>query len=91
MNKSELIDRVWQKTQLKKKDCAAALDAVLDVITAALRDGDTVRLTGFGTFETKRRKERAGRNPRTKAPVAISASRVTVFKAGKTLKETVSR
>ena len=90
MNKSALIDQIWQKTQLQKKDCAAALDAALEAVTAALRDGDAVRLTGFGTFETKQRKERTGRNPRTKAPVTIPASRVPVFQAGKTLKETVN-
>lgn len=89
MNKAALIDRVWEKTQLQKKDCGAVLDAALEAITEALGSGEAVRLTGFGSFETKARKERIGRNPQTKAPVIIPASRVPVFKAGKALKEAV--
>lgn len=90
MNKSELIDQVWQKTHLQKKDCAAAVDAALDAITEALGAGDDVRLVGFGTFEVKERRARTGRNPRTKEPVEILASRMPVFKAGKQLKDAVN-
>ncbi len=90
MNKSELIDQIWLKTQLQKKDCAAALDAVLEAITGALSAGDSVRLVGFGTFEVKERGEHIGRNPRTKEPVMIPATRAPVFKAGKQLKDAVN-
>lgn len=90
MNKSELIDQIWLKTQLQKKDCAAALDAALEAITGALSAGDSVRLVGFGTFEVKERGERTGRNPRTREPVTIPASRAPVFKAGKQLRDAVN-
>lgn len=91
MNKREWIDHVWQKTQIQKKDCAAALDAALEVVAEALEAGDSVRLIGFGTFEVRERKARTGRNPKTKEPVEIPASRTPVFKAGKLLKDVVSK
>ena len=91
MNKSELIDQVWHKTGLQKKDCAAALEAALAAITAALATGDDVKLVGFGTFEVKHRKERTGRNPKTRQPVLIPAAKTPVFHAGKQLKDAVNR
>lgn len=90
MNKSELIDLIQQKTQLQKKDCAAALDAALEAITEAVSAGDSVRLVGFGTFEVKERRERTGRTPRTREQVTIPASRAPVFKAGRQLKDAVN-
>ena len=65
-------------------------DAAIDVITAALADGDKVQLVGFGSFEVKSRAARTGRNPRTKEVVEIPASKVPVFKAGKALKDAVA-
>ena len=90
MNKSELINAVAEKAALSKKDSEAAVTAALDAISAALADGEEVRLVGFGTFEVKRREARMGRNPKTKEPIDIPASTVPVFKAGKVLKEVVS-
>lgn len=90
MNKAELIDAVAEQAGVTKKDAASMLDATLDSIAAALVAGDSVRLTGFGTFEIKARAARTGRNPRTKEAVQIPASKAPVFKPGKTLKETVN-
>lgn len=90
MTKTELIERICSKTQLQKKDCAAAVDAALEAITETLAAGDSVRLVGFGSFEAKERKERTGRNPKTREPVTIPASRAPVFKAGKQLKDAVN-
>lgn len=90
MNKAELIDAVAEQASVTKKDAATVLDATLDSITAALVAGDSVRLTGFGTFEIKARAARTGRNPLTKEAVQIPASKAPVFKPGKTLKETVN-
>lgn len=90
MTKTELTEHIWSKTQLQKKDCAAAVDAALEAITEALAAGDSVRLVGFGSFEAKERKERTGRNPKTGEPVTIPASRAPVFKAGKQLKDAVN-
>jgi len=90
MNKTELINVVAEKAALSKKDSEAAVTAVFDAVTAALAEGEEVRLVGFGTFEVKKREARIGRNPKTKEELKIPASKVPVFKAGKVLKEVVS-
>ncbi len=91
MNKAELINAVAEKAELSKKDSEAAINAAIDVITAALADGDKVQLVGFGAFEVKARAARIGRNPKTKESIEIPASKVPVFKAGKALKDAVSK
>lgn len=90
MNKSELINAVAEKAALSKKDSEAAVTAALDAISAALADGEEVRLVGFGTFEVKRREARMGRNPKTKEPIPIAASKVPTFKPGKAFKDAVA-
>ena len=89
MNKAELIAAAAEKAELSKKDTEAAVNAVVDVITAALKKGDKVQLVGFGSFETRKRAARVGRNPRTKETIKIAASKVPTFKAGKALKDAV--
>ena len=79
MKKLQLIDAVAEKAQLTKKDAAAAVDAVLDVIADALASGDDVKVTGFGGFEVKERAAREGRNPKTGEKVAIPASKYVSF------------
>lgn len=91
MNKSELINAVAEKAALSKKDSEAAVSAVLDVISAALAEGDEVRLVGFGTFEVKKREARIGRNPKTKEEIQIPATKVPAFKPGKALKDIVAK
>ena len=91
MNKTELIGMVAEKTELSKKDAEAAVAAVIDAITEALTKGEKVQLVGFGSFEVKERAERVGRNPQTKETIQIPASRNPVFKAGKALKDVVSK
>lgn len=90
MNKAELIEAIATKAALSKKDSEKALNAAVEAITAALKDGDKVSVVGFGTFETKTRAARMGRNPKTKAEIEIPASRVPGFKAGKALKDAVA-
>ena len=89
MNKSELINAVAEKG-LTKKDAAAAVEAVVDTITASLAAGNPVSILGFGTFSVRERAEREGRNPRTGEVVKIAASKTPIFKAGKALKEKVN-
>ncbi len=91
MNKAELINAVAEKASLSKKDSEAAVSAMLDAVTAALRDGEKVQLVGFGSFEVKKREARVGRNPKTKEAIQIPASTVPTFKAGKALKDAVSK
>ena len=91
MNKTELINAVAEQAGLSKKDSEAAVNAALEVITGALKDGDKVQLVGFGSFEVKKREARVGRNPRTKEAIDIPASKVPVFKPGKALKDVVAQ
>ena len=91
MTKVELIAAVANDANLTKKDAEAAVNSALNAITAALKDGDKVTLVGFGTFEVKERAAREGINPRTKEKIEIPASKLPVFKAGKALKEVVSK
>jgi len=90
MNKSELINAVAEKAALSKKDSEAAVTAALEAITAALSEGEEVRLVGFGTFEVKKREARIGRNPKTKEEIQIPATKVPAFKPGKALKDVVA-
>ena len=83
MNKAELITSMAEKSQLTKKDAESALKAFIDSVQEALESGEKVQLIGFGTFETRERAAREGRNPRTKETITIPASTVPVFKAGK--------
>ena len=91
MNKTELINVVAEKAALSKKDSESAVTAALDAITAALAEGDEVRLVGFGTFEVKKREARIGRNPKTKEEIQIPATKVPAFKPGKALKDIVAK
>ena len=90
MNKTEMADRLAARTGLGKGAARDALDGVFVIIGEALADGEDVRLPGFGTFGTKSRPARTGRNPRTGETVSISASTLPTFKAGKTLKDSVN-
>ena len=91
MNKTELIAAAAESAGLTKKDTERVLNAAIDAITAALVKGEKVQLSGFGTFETKDREARVGRNPRTKESIEIPATRTPVFKASKALKDTVAK
>ncbi|MBQ1236258.1 MAG: HU family DNA-binding protein [Oscillospiraceae bacterium] len=91
MNKAELVAAVAEKTALSKKDSEKVVNAAFEAITEALVAGEKVQLVGFGSFETKERNARIGRNPRTKEEIEIPASRVPAFKAGKALKDAVAK
>ncbi|HEY8468237.1 MAG TPA: HU family DNA-binding protein [Longimicrobiales bacterium] len=95
MNKSELIQALANKGKLSKADASRAVEALFGVsggiIATALRKGDRVQITGFGTFETKKRKARTGRNPRTGKEIRIGPTTSPSFRAGKGLKDAVKR
>ena len=90
MNKTQLIEAVAAKADLKKKDAEAAVNAITAAIAEALKAGDKVQLVGFGTFEVKTREAREGRNPRTGEKITIAASKHPAFTAGKALKDSVN-
>ncbi len=90
MNKSELIARVAEAASLSKSDAADAVDATFRAIESALKEGDDVRIVGFGSFMVTRREASMRRNPATGKQMKVPATNVPKFKAGKALKEAVN-
>ena len=90
MTKAEIITRIYEKVGFSKKDATDVVEATFDIITGALKQGDEVKLVGFGSFTVSQRKAREGRNPRTGEPVHIAASKAPKFTAGKGLKDAVN-
>ena len=90
MTKLELIAALADKADVSKKDAAKVLDALTDTITEQLSQKEKVTLIGFGTFETRERAARTGKNPRTGEALKIAASVAPAFKAGKALKDAVN-
>jgi len=97
MNKTELIDKVAKKTGLTLKDSRAVVDAIFStslkegIIASELAAGKKIQITGFGTYMTRRRKKRMGRNPQTGATITIPAAKFPAFSAGKALKARVAK
>lgn len=89
MNKTEVVNAVALQTGLKKNEAKNAVEAFVNTITDALKEGDKVALLGFGTFSIVEKAERPGINPRTKEAITIAARKVIKFKAGSELSEKV--
>ena len=89
MNKTEFVEAIAKTAGLTKADAARALEAGIEVITKALKKGDAVQITGFGTFAVAKRAARKGRNPATGKEIKIAASKAPKFKAGAVLKKAV--
>jgi DNA-binding protein HU-beta len=89
MSKTDLVNVVAAKTELKKKDVELVVNAAFDAIVEALKAGDKVQLIGFGTFEVKETAEREGRNPKTGETITIAAGKKPAFSASKALKEAI--
>ena len=89
MNKAELISEMAKKSGLSNKDTGNVLDAFINITSNELKNGGSVQLIGFGTFEVTKRAAREGRNPQTNETIAIPACKVPKFKPGKVLKELV--
>jgi len=90
MSKKDLIDAVAKEAELTKDKATVAVDAVLEHIRAAMKDGHEVRIPDFGTFKVTKRKAREGRNPATGATINIPASRVPKFSPSKGLKDALN-
>jgi DNA-binding protein HU-beta len=97
MNKTELTDTLAKKTGMSKAAAKRAVDALFStapregIIASAVSKGDKVRITGFGTFERRKRKKRMGRNPQTGASITIPAAKYPAFVAGKSLKDRIQK
>ena len=90
MTKAELVEKVFEKIGLTKKQTELVVNTILDSITNALANGHKVELRGFGSFRVRRRKPRVGRNPKSGAKVEVPAKQVPFFKTGKELREMVN-
>jgi DNA-binding protein HU-beta len=90
VNKSELVEAIAQSADISKASATRALDAAVESIKSALKNGDTVNLVGFGTFRVDKRAARTGRNPRTGEAIEIKAAKIPKFTAGKGLKDAVN-
>ena len=91
MNKAELVKAMADETQLTQKNVEKVLNSFVNQVSSALAKQDKVQLIGFGTFETRKRSARTGRNPQTGEELKIKASTVPAFKSGKALKEKVNK
>lgn len=90
MNKADLIEAMAESADISKAAAGRALDGMVDAVTKAMKEGDTLSLVGFGTFSVKERAAREGRNPQTGETIKIKASRIPSFKAGKALKDAIN-
>ncbi|MFQ5916316.1 MAG: HU family DNA-binding protein [Candidatus Binatia bacterium] len=90
MTKADLIDSAANKAELSKQSVEAIINGLFDDIVSALKNGDKINISGFGTFSVSHRKARTGRNPKTGETIQIASSRAAKFKAGKALKESLS-
>jgi DNA-binding protein HU-beta len=97
MNKTELIDKVAKKTGLTLKDSRGVVEAIFStslkdgILAGELAAGRKVQITGFGTFVTRKRKKRMGRNPQTGEAISIPATKFPAFAAGKALKTRIAK
>ena len=91
MNKADLVAAMAEDSSLSKKDAEKALNSFIKVVSEELENKEKVQLVGFGTFETRERAARTGRNPQTNEEITIAASTVPAFKAGKALKDRVNK
>lgn len=95
MNKSELVQALAKETDTTKAAAQRTIDALFNtkegILTTALKKGDRVQITGFGTFETRKRKARTGRNPRTGEEIKIGATTSPTFRPGKALKDAIRK
>jgi DNA-binding protein HU-beta len=89
VSKADLVDAVAAKSDMTKKDVKAVVDMMLEQVSTHLKKGDKVQLTGFGTFEVRKRKARTGVKPGTTEKIKIAASKYPAFKPGKALKDNI--
>jgi len=90
MTKADLIDSLARRNEMPRPKAEEFVNGLFDDLVSALKNGEKVNISGFGTFSVSQRKGRLGRNPRTGATIEIAPSRAAKFKAGKTLKDSLS-
>ena len=90
MTKADLIENVSQAVELSRKDSEIIVETIFDSIVKSLRTGDKIEIRGFGSFRTRQRNSRVGRNPKTGARVDVPAKKIPFFKPSKELKDLVN-
>lgn len=90
MTKADLIEEVSRVVEMTRKESEVIVEAIFDSVVRSLRDGDKIEIRGFGSFRTRERRPRVGRNPKTGARVEVPAKRIPYFKPSKELKDLVN-
>ena len=91
LTRADLCEAVHEEVGLTRQDCSALVERTLDLVVEALERGQTVKLSGFGVFQVRAKRERMGRNPKTGEPAAIDPRRVIAFRASQVMKARVDR
>jgi integration host factor subunit alpha len=91
MTKPDIVEKVYEKVGLSKKESAEMVEEVLELIKDTLETGEKIKVAGFGIFEVKQKKARKGRNPRTGEKITITARRVLTFKPSPLLKAAINK
>jgi len=90
ITKSEIIDLLYEKTGLTRKECVSSVEATIDIIKEELGKGNDIKISGFGKWTVNSKKERKGRNPQTGEAITIGARKVVTFKPSNILKDTLN-
>ncbi len=90
MTKADLVDMIYERVRCSKREAGEVVEAVFAIIRDSLRQGDKVKISGFGTFAVNQKHARRGRNPQTGEPITIDSRRVLTFKPGQVLRERVA-
>ena len=91
MTKADIVERVYEKIGLTKKECQELVDKVFEIIKGALEKGEKVKISSFGTFTVKQKKERKGRNPQTGETITLAPRKVLSFKPSRILRDEINR
>ena len=90
MTKADLVDAIFEKVGLSKKEAQDIVEILFETMKLTFAEGESIKISGFGTFNVRKKMARRGRNPKTGSPVSVPAKKVPFFKAGKELKELVN-
>ena len=91
MTKADIFEKVQAGTGMKKKESAEMVEAVFSIMKSTLESGETLKISGFGCFEVKQKKDRRGRNPQTGESITIEARRILTFKPSNLLRDAINK
>ena len=91
MTKADIVEKVYEKIGLTKKECQELVDKVFEIMKEALENGEKVKISSFGTFTVKQKKERKGRNPQTGETITLAPRKVLSFKPSKILRDEINK